>query len=700
MTLSPAPCEETSRGSPGARVARANAFRVLQLPADAELKQIDRQQGRLLIAIELRGLQATGEFCLLPLCDLSKEEVLQAVHLLQRPEDRLIEELFWVHEMSGRGDLDTMLAGLYAAAGSNTTPGAVAGHNLAVIQTSLGQESPSSRRFAHWEEALQTWKKTIDDPLFWTFMGDRARGIECQKVDVAKLKAAVCRQLTSIFSEKLANAVKLRNLTAIPALVRIALEHRPWLKLDAALDSFGKQAIKDGTVSLGAILDRLSGIAQQDNKANIRESLQERERELQDVTGAYGPVVRSLGALAEAEGWDDAVASSYQKLSLGYFNLLDDPAEAIKLIAQARELGRDPRLLQSMERDWRHVQWAILTREADDLVRTGDFAKAEQKLTEAFAISTEEQQTQIKAMQARCRCAREAIERDKQQVHVATLCREAEALMRRGDFATAHYKLAVALTIATQQEKNDIKAMQERCRWALVLCGIDTTKKSPILFTLFGIGAAFHGNRDYDSGTKSFVTNHWLTIFFLPIIPLGAYRITDEYEIHGKAPLPKFLKMARWAIAASILVVAFTAVFTRRTITEAKATVPRHVVAPTGGPPPSVAPPQISAGTRDPPSEDVAEQTALSMLGQSLQDRKQELDVEAENMEKQKGYLARVASSYQGERVPNGGRSLYEALLADHNSRVNKYNRKVAAWQAEFAAYTSRKNALNGRKQP
>jgi hypothetical protein len=49
------------------------------------------------------------------------------------------------------------------------------------------------------------------------------------------------------------------------------------------------------------------------------------------------------------------------------------------------------------------------------------------------------------------------------------------------------------------------------------------------------------------------------------------------------------------------------------------------------------------------------ERKALSVLGQSLEDRKITLDAEGANLDKQKGYLAGVASSYKGERVPEGG---------------------------------------------
>jgi hypothetical protein len=91
------------------------------------------------------------------------------------------------------------------------------------------------------------------------------------------------------------------------------------------------------------------------------------------------------------------------------------------------------------------------------------------------------------------------------------------------------------------------------------------------------------------------------------------------------------------------------------------------------------------------------ERKALSILGQSLEDRKITLDAEGADLDKQKGYLAGVASSYKRERVPEGGQLVYEALLADYNTKVNKYKRKLAAWKADSAAYAERVNSSNAR---
>jgi len=622
---------------------------VLSVPADAELKEIFRQQQRLLIALELGESEGTRECTLLPLSDVSKEEILEAAHRLERPDDRFIEELFWVHEMDCSGDLhlDNVVGALRGSAASNTTRGAVARHNLAVLLSILGQELAGNRRFEHWEEALKTWEKVIDDELFWTFMEGRARKCDSQISDTGVMRAIVCRQLSATFSGELAHAAKSRELTAVNALAKIAVDHRSWLELDAALDSVGNQAIKDGYVSLGAILDRLSSITQQDDKAKVRNSLVDREKELRNVANEYGAVVRGLGEPADAVGWDDAIASSYHKLSVAYYNLLDDRQQAIRLIVQAREFAHDPQLLQSMERDWQHVQRAIL-------------------------------------------------------------CREADVLMRRGDFAEADHRLAAALGVSTEEQKIEIKAVQDRCRWARVLRGADTRKTNPILHKLGGVGAMLYGKRDYDPGTRSYVANHWLTFFFCPIFPLGAYRVTDadsrSHYIHGKVPLPSFLNRARWAIPASVialvLVLVLMTIKSRGTSAETERSTSSVPITPTetagateGGPP-------ISTGVQRSARDDIdKERTALSVLAQSLEDRKRTLDAEGARLDKQKSYLAGVESSYSRERVPNGGRSLYEALLADHNDRVKKYNKKFAALKEDFAAYTERASSLNARIQ-
>jgi hypothetical protein len=276
--------------------------------------------------------------------------------------------------------------------------------------------------------------------------------------------------------------------------------------------------------------------------------------------------------------------------------------------------------------------------------------------------------------------------------------------MQSGYFGRAEQTLAAALAFSTEEQKTAIKATQDRCRWARVLQGVDTRKNNPMLSTLNVVGGMFCGNRDYDSRTQSYVTNHWLTFLFCPVFPLGAYRVSDvdfrSYCIHGKVPLANFLRRVRWAIPASVIVLALllVAIISRGTSTKGVrpgftgATPSRKTAGVTK------TRPVVSAHVQPSERSDIEqERKALIILGQSLEDRKITLDAEGADLDKQKGYLAGVASSYKRERVPEGGQLVYEALLADYNTKVNKYKRKLAAWKADSAAYAERVNSSNAR---
>ncbi len=418
------------------------------------------------------------------------------------------------------------------------------------------------------------------------------------------------------------------------------MEHRSSFEFGVALNLVGQQEIKDGFVSIGAILDRLSGITEQDTKANIRSSLDRIEKDLRDVAEKYGDVVRSLGELADADGWDNAVASSYQRLSAAYFTLLDDPNHAIVLIKQARELARDPQLLQSTERDRENIQ----------------------------------------------------------QVQRATLCRDADTSIKSGNFDWADHLLQAALVISTEEQKLEIKTMQERCRRARALRGVDTTKDNPIVSPLHGFGPRFFGERDFDQATGSYVANQWLTLLFVPIFPLGAYRVTDAdgeaYSVLGRVPLPDSLKKARWAIALSVIVLVLIPLAIPRHGTPANIVEapPNHAEpAKAPAPLPISAPPAASPIEK----EQAAPTPSDQPLDQALQERKRKLDVEGANLENEKSYLAGVEASYQREKVPDDGHALYESVFAAYNRKMDKYKRDLSQWKKDFAATQSTGPAPN-----
>ena len=49
----------------------------------------------------------------------------------------------------------------------------------------------------------------------------------------------------------------------------------------------------------------------------------------------------------------------------------------------------------------------------------------------------------------------------------------------------------------------------------------------PSLFGIYGIGTSIAGKRDVDEQTVTYVKTHCLTLLFIPLIAIGAYRVAD-----------------------------------------------------------------------------------------------------------------------------------------------------------------------------
>jgi hypothetical protein len=66
---------------------------------------------------------------------------------------------------------------------------------------------------------------------------------------------------------------------------------------------------------------------------------------------------------------------------------------------------------------------------------------------------------------------------------------------------------------------------------------------APSLTTVNTLGFRLYGHSDYDSENKSFVATHYFVAMFLPLFPVGRYRViqTDKgYQFLGKLPLRRF----------------------------------------------------------------------------------------------------------------------------------------------------------------
>jgi hypothetical protein len=63
---------------------------------------------------------------------------------------------------------------------------------------------------------------------------------------------------------------------------------------------------------------------------------------------------------------------------------------------------------------------------------------------------------------------------------------------------------------------------------------------APPLWTLWGCGLRVYGSSDYDRETSSYITNHYFTLLWIPIFPVGRYRVQalgeNSYRFLGKVP--------------------------------------------------------------------------------------------------------------------------------------------------------------------
>ena len=89
-------------------------------------------------------------------------------------------------------------------------------------------------------------------------------------------------------------------------------------------------------------------------------------------------------------------------------------------------------------------------------------------------------------------------------------------------------------------------------------------KAAPSLSTVNGIGFRLYGQSDVDHDTGSYSSNHYFTVFYFPIFPVGRYRVistgNNGYRFLGKLP---FRNYEKWhlGIALAILVAVSVAIF-------------------------------------------------------------------------------------------------------------------------------------------
>jgi tetratricopeptide (TPR) repeat protein len=90
--------------------------------------------------------------------------------------------------------------------------------------------------------------------------------------------------------------------------------------------------------------------------------------------------------------------------------------------------------------------------------------------------------------------------------------------------------------------------------------------KQPSLGNIYGIGSTLVGRRDFDPETGTYVKTNSLSIFFIPLVAIGAYRVADApgggWYCLGKVPLSNFARVAS-VVAVLVLVGAIGGIWWR-----------------------------------------------------------------------------------------------------------------------------------------
>ncbi|MBX3157677.1 MAG: hypothetical protein KF773_17020 [Deltaproteobacteria bacterium] len=167
-------------------------------------------------------------------------------------------------------------------------------------------------------------------------------------------------------------------------------------------------------------------------------------------------------------------------------------------------------------------------------IAAGDMARSDRWLAEAERHAHDEDEL------AELAAARKAQERYRTLVHGRNLIanhREAEARKLWRSLAGGDDAIARAARI----EEKAPRPLGDRAL--------------PTLYRWNGIGLGFYGRRDHWPD-GSYATTHCFSLVYVPLIPVGAYRVRDAvdgYMIMARERLSTFAKVARIAVVAGIV---------------------------------------------------------------------------------------------------------------------------------------------------
>lgn len=496
---------------------RTNAFRVLGLLADTPTKELRKRVNRLELLLEIG--EPPSDMVLTDLrLTADRETLLNAIHLLEQGTTRLAEELGWIHSFPSAQLFPTPVSStelvqlLTPVAEGKDTRAAVAAHNIAALVTVQANEwtnNSTKQKVALWRQAIQYWKRTYQDENFWLFLEDRAEQLNDDSIHagyVQQLRRDLPTTVSTYLQSEITNAVSTNNSVVLRELASLLYEASDWIPSGRAqIDALAIEQIRRAEQTFKNETMKLDVPGFSDQPVELKRAA------LVGIKESTVRLIIETSTLLNQIGstpvtlikWGDSAANFLRQVSIMFFNFLDDSETALGLAKSARSYAKSASAMQPLDDDINLIQYRTYWDQAYALVQATKYSPALELLLKAKSFASQESQAQVE----------EAI---------------------------------------------------QLCQRNRIFDDIDTSKKSPGLFTLNGIGATFYGSRDKDPATGSYVTTHWFVFAFLPIFPLGAYRVVDaggnRYQIFGKVPLSKGPKRYGYAIACLIAVLFISAV--------------------------------------------------------------------------------------------------------------------------------------------
>jgi len=352
-------------------IYRINAFRILQIPVTATLREANNQMRKLTLQEKL-GNNGHLDNVLLPLIPIPDADARrEAYQRLENPESRLIDELFWFWPLTlGLSDsndeaLEAMQHNDYSEAiaiwkqhETNASESNISMHNLAIMYHVLALDfeqmrsnksltkKQSDQKREYWEQAFFRWKILLNHDGLWSRLSNRVR-----ELDDPRLTTGVCRRLQD-------------GLPIILLTINAKLAIRASLQNDKNEANYHMEIIKksgfnEGVIeeslrqAVAAIRDRIKVLCT-NSEADAKINPGQGDTIIQSLVAQSNPMLTTLDTVLPKrhsilDSAHDAVASAILQIAILFSNKTKDWNKTLPLTASAMTIASSDSLHKRLE---------------------------------------------------------------------------------------------------------------------------------------------------------------------------------------------------------------------------------------------------------------------------------------------------------------------------------------------------------------